>query len=180
MPPFETKNHIKRLQDRHGLSLELIARASGISAHTINRIIKNRAVRVRSTTEERVLAVIASDKSIHAMPMTLLKSTQAIRLMEEMHQAGFSYRWLMTQTKWTDYHTAKKNGRFISAMLAKRVRQLHDDLWKNNTESWISQGNPMGSKKILTGKTLRDTCKCFKGTLDKRSEPRKNGSQTFV
>lgn len=162
VPKNEVVRHIKKLIKNHRMTQDGIARAAGVTSLTIYRILHGVNKKVRSTTANKILGVCASDKSRHALPNTLIKSNKTLRLIEEIHAAGFSYRWIIRETGITRLHGIKKYKYAVTAQTAMRVKRLHDKLWEENTPGfYVHGGGPHNNKVVYSGKTLRNTCICY-------------------
>lgn len=151
--PFEAAEHLRNLR-RRGVPQSVLAQASGLSERHLSQIMAGGSRWLHADTADRILCIGLS--ALKSADKGKIDSTESKRLVAEMVAAGWSKGWICKQIGCTTKNKLHM-GKRILASRARRIRQLHDQLWWTNEvgRKLINHGH------VQTGVAIRSVCRCY-------------------
>lgn len=150
VPAWAARKHLQHFRNS-GWSAETLAAVLGIHEIRIRYILNGRTKRLHRHTEDRIMGLAEMD--LRRAKIGLIPSGPTLARLNELREAGWSCRWIGEQVNYKGvvFITAPK----IRIATARKVKILHDRLWKEN-----AVGNKVVATHLVIGKPLRSVCRC--------------------
>jgi hypothetical protein len=147
---WPSRRHLQHFKS-NGYSAETLASVLGIHEIRIRHILTGKTKRLHRHTEDRILGLAEMD--LRRSRIGLIPSGPTLARLKELRDAGYSCRWIGEQVNYKGacFITAPK----IRITTARKVKILHDRLWKEN-----AVGSKVLAARLVIGKPLRSVCRC--------------------